>query len=357
MSSKMGMIVGGVLVVFVAIFVIKFTLYPSPSEPTSVTTNPGALKIVEMSRPLSFVLGSEPGGAGNAGEDYNKALQSYRANRDTWGAFEIRYTKAKGGVEEVVGPRELELLREMAEHCHRGAQKAKMDFCGPYGAAPLVTVMTIDQADSVALTKIMGYMQAYATYLFLKARDMEEAREAETVAKDLLIMGWHAAKERAYPACTIIGFTFQQQICLGVPDADMNYRNRIGLIHMYTKYPGLSSSIDMADRVMKYAQSARMAAADAGRLGGILTNNPNPGDFFKVIDEAEDPAWRVQALLGLGIIRHRNEGHRGDKRYTEELLAKYAVEGTEMEKRAAKAALEIPRAEALRGGPREAPEP
>jgi len=338
MSSKTGMIVGGVLVLGFGFFIMMLVLFPSPSDPTSATTGRGALDMVEMSKPLSFVF-TEPTGPGNAGDDYAKALGVYRGNRDTWRSVEERL--GRSGIEAVIGESEFGLLRELADYCHDGAQKAKMEYSVPHGQPPTVTT---DQADSLAMTKVMGYMHVYAQYLFLKSRNHEEARSAERVAKDLVVMGWHFVRERAYPASVQVGFGFQEQ------------GSRV-LVEIYAKYPELMQAGDMGIRVREYAQSARMAYADIGRLWSMWTNNPRPGDFFNVIDNCEDPAWRVQAILGLGITRHRNDGHRGDRIRTEKVLAKFGASDKELERRAVKAALDLSRDEGLRGGPPSAPAP
>ena len=339
MNSKVGMIVGGVLVLGVGLFIVMLVFFPSTSDPTSATTGKGALDRVEMTKPLSFVFGSEPTGGGNAGDDYNKALQLYRANRDTWRSVENRI--GYSGIEAVIGPREQDLLRELADHCHRGAQQAKMEFCVPHGYK--TPTITTDQADSQAMIKVMGYMHIYAQYLFQKARTAQEAAEAEAVAKDLLVMGWHASRERVYPEMTTSGFGYQEQAALL-------------LAGIYEKFPNLATG-DMGVRAREYARSAKMAMADAGRLWQMWTTNPKPGDFFNVIENAQDPAWRVQAILGLGMIRFRNEGHRGDRIHTQKLLDKYSTEGSEMEKRAATAALALTREECQRIGTLRAPEP
>jgi len=309
---------------------LSFIHFDPPSDPTSATTSRGALDFVEMSRPLSFLF-SEPTDPGNAGDDYAKALGVYRTHRDIWRSVEERL--GRSGIEAVIGEREIALLRQLADHCHAGARKAKMEYSVPHGQPPTVST---DQTDSLAMTKVMGYMHVYAQYLFLKAKNQGEARAAETVAKDLLVMGWHLARERSYPTCTSLGFGFQEQASRLLAD-------------IHAKYPELAAG-DMGTRMREYAQSARMAYADSMRLWLTWTMNPKPGDFFNVIENCKDPAWRVQAILGLGITRHRNDGHEGDRVHTEKILAKYAAEGTELEKRAVKAALELSRAEGLRSG-------
>jgi len=336
------MIVGGVIVLGVGAFIMMLVFFPAHSDPSSATTARGVMNFVEITMPLRDVLGSEPSGPGNAGDDYENALKVYRANRDTFKGIKDRIELAQTGA--VIGERERELIREVLDHCHRGAQKGKMSFSLEHGQPPLVTTHPTDYK---ALEWLMLFMGMYANHqldLAIQGKNESLARNAETVAKDMLVLGWHAAGERAYPMTTVSGFQNQQGACTILES-------------VYANFPGVAERADRVSLVREYGRAANMAASDAGRLWGICSGNPNPGDLFNVIENCPDPAWRVQATLWLGITRFRNEGHRGDRIYTQKTLDRLAREGTELEKRAVKAALGLTREEAYRGGTHDVPEP
>jgi len=342
MNSKVGMILGGAIVVFVGLLIMILVFFPSPSDPTSVTKAKGALARYDIPLSIATVLGHEPSEPGNAGEDYKAALDSYRANRTKWSSIAQRMADAGAGA--IISEIDLVSMRELADHCHRGARKAKMEFSAPFGGAP---VMAVNQADSVAFERISDSMLCYALYHWNQADEnverntrkkredrLKDAEKAETILKDWFVMGWHLTQERAYPATVAAGFLAQEEACFR-------------LEKIYEQYPELiSASPDRIARVREYGSEARLAGnttTGAGRLWAMWTPNPKPGDYFNVIENGKDPSWRVQALLGLGIVKWHNEGHRGDRRYTQKLLEKYAKSGTELEKRAAKASLEFTR--------------
>ena len=68
MGNKLPWIVAGVFGAFVVAVIVKLVAFPAPTGP--VATAPlEMLALRQPEEPLSLVIGSEPSGAGNAGND------------------------------------------------------------------------------------------------------------------------------------------------------------------------------------------------------------------------------------------------------------------------------------------------
>jgi len=67
---------------------------------------------------------------------------------------------------------------------------------------------------------------------------------------------------------------------------------------------------------------------------------PKPGDVFYVIENDKDRAWRVQAILALGVLRFTAQT-RGDDRYTAKLIEQFKASSDPLEAAAAKTADEM----------------
>ena len=335
MNSLVGWIVGGVILVGVGLLIAMLVFFPSHSDPTEMTTAPGALDLHQMTMTLTDVLGAEPTGDGNAADDYAKALDVYRKDRETWKALNLKMVNAMENA--VVGDVEKDLMKQFADHCHDGAKKANMDYCVAYGQKPSIEM---EQADSKALEKLCECLQTCLLYQQLVVKDSAAAQQ---IGKDMLILGWHITKERAYPLTVMAGYNTQGAACER-------------LAEIYKSDPKLAAA-DTVGRLRDYRSQAQTVLRDSQHLLEMWKANPLAGDFFNVIDNTKDPAWRVQGLLGLGIIKFRSEGDRGDRMYTQRLLEKYSTSGTELEKRAAKAAKDFTREEYQHIGNLEVPEP
>jgi len=77
-----------------------------------------------------------------------------------------------------------------------------------------------------------------------------------------------------------------------------------------------------------------------GKLKILWAAHPHAGDVFYVIEGDQDRAWRVQALLELGILRFSAET-RGDRKKTAKLIERYCAGADEMEAAAARAARDL----------------
>lgn len=320
MGSKLGWIVAGVLVAVLAVIIIMYAVMPSPSRATPATRKAGFMDLKQVSIPVGDIVGAAPSGAGNAADDYIRALAVVRQREQEIASVDAGGSSAAG----------MTALRKVASLVAAGADKANLEYT--FTHTPKTFDVGYRYGPAVDLQTISGAM-------FILGRKLYESKkyaEAEKVLFDLFVMGWHVAKERANVYVVRTGFGIQMT-ALG------------GLQSVYRDWGPEYS--DKRARVAAYINEIITLEREYDEKQRICwSTDPNPGDVFHLIEKDQDRAWRVQALLSLGILKYRHENRRGDMRELEELLDRFSNSSDPFEAAAAKAAKNLTREEFRRLG-------
>ena len=322
MANKIGWIVGFLLLAGIGGGIaMKLLVFPSQSVQSKETLEPGFSDLIEVDASPTSVLDAAPRAPGNAGDDYHKAVPLFRGLfkeivRLRRPEINVKITKGR----EVVPGKTLEVLRKIHAHVAAGAKKKQMKYTFVHTPKEFqVGFFYLPAADN-----LQGISESLEVLLWHHLGLQEHAR-AVAVLQDAYVLGLHMAGERARVDMVQRGLRIQERALMGLD--------------------GVYSSWDQA----KYAQKLRLIrkqviAVQAARSRYsrkreiVWSTKPNPGDLYFIVANDKDPAFRVQALLALGVVRFTHADHRGDMKRTRELLDQYAASSNPLEAAAAKAA-------------------
>jgi len=323
MASKMGWIVAAVLVIAVAVvIVIRFgcssTLFRS--GPTPEATERGFTDLQEVGISLATVLGSEPGGPGNAADDYSEAAQLRKSDPELIAeAMRIKSELAAGT--GVLPIRALPLIRKIHSHVAAGAAKREMKYTFVHTPEEFVVGFFYEPAED-----LYGVYEALEV-LFIYHYGRRDYEQAAAVLKDCLVLGRHMTDERVRAHMVRLGLVIQRK-ALG------------GLLQVYNQWdrekytPQMRAAYDYnsaVNRVLDFYDSKQKVVWKVRDI--------HPGDLFHVVENDKDLAWRVQALLALGVAQYTNAGDRADVQYARKLFEKYVQGDNRFLAAAAKAAM------------------
>jgi hypothetical protein len=110
-------------------------------------------------------------------------------------------------------------------------------------------------------------------------------------------------------------------------------------------YPAMAKAgKDVAGRLdaaQKYDEAVSTFETVQGDVWGALYHNRPPlGDVYNIAEHHEDRAWRIYAILTLSSCRYL-ASEKGDLKYIQKLLDRFAKSPDEYERAAAKIALEL----------------
>ena len=347
MSSKMGWIVAVIIVVLVGGVIGYVVLHPSTSDPTEDTTAPGAMDFHEVAIPITTIVPAEPAGAGNAAEDYQKAVEiikpifekaladnpSYPHIFDKAVADIGTWMKPKEGKAEnrPVNPEELAVMEKIAGIVAQGAAKKEMKY--PLDLEKMDVTYNLPEAKY--LHEVSQVLSDYAHYQHLVLNKPEEAQK---IIFNRFIMGWHMTHDRVYPSFVLAGFEIQSSSCYWLGGDESS---------LYPNWPGHERQ---TEQVRAYMSASNEVIAFFNNKSKFMFSKfarandpPNPGDIFNVVENDKDPSWRVQGILVMGMLKYspgllNSEHVNGDTKCRRRLLDDKLKSGTEEEKAAAKAA-------------------
>ncbi len=344
MSSKMGWIVAGIIVVLVGGVIFWVIVHPSTSDPTEDTTGPGQLDIHDIEIPITTIVPAEPTGGGNAGEDYQKAVEIVKplyekAIEDNpefphtildQAAAEIgTWMKPKEGKAEnkPVNPEALGLMEKIAGFVAQGAAKKEMKY--PFDLDKMEVSYKFPEAKYFQLVS-----QALSDYAHYHNLVLNKPEEAQKIIFTRFIMGWHMAHDRVLPYFVSSGIDIQSHSCYWLADLYANWEGHGGLVEKAQAY------VSAAGEVSSFFNSKRKFMFDKFARAN---EPPNPGDLFNVVENDKDPSWRIQGILALGMLKYspgliNSEHFNGDSKCRRRLLDEKLKDGTAEEKAAAKAA-------------------
>ncbi len=294
------------------IFAIFTLVAPLPSPPYN-TLQEGFLEFQVPSTPLHHIIPAVPTGAGNAADDYRNALKLYRQTKgiiDSTADIE-RVNAATAASDPWANPG-YKACREVADLVAGGVTKAEMRYTFVYTPTRLTPHYHRKFASDLWWISL-GPSQCYHLHL-----ERKEYAKAEKRMQDMLILGWHLFSERAVPYMTAQG--------LDILDVAVQR-----LIELYNVWPDgptdrLASLKSYQAELLRIKENSRQKKKLLwDSLPNPMGNNEdlfNPGDVFNMVENEEDRAWQVQAILTLGAMKYR-VASRGDKKKTHSLINQY----------------------------------
>jgi hypothetical protein len=205
------------------------------------------------------------------------------------------------------------------------APKSQMDFVARH-AADSLRVVAADCPLAEEVAGLYSHMSLLASAYEAKGN----ADGARKVMQDTFMMGWHFMQERAQGVLTLMA---------GVGVQEESIRK----LMKYGNQPGYA----------EYLRALEPLKVSYGNKKSILAvTKPHPGDTFNLIENDKDRAWRVQAILALGILKHLGslDGDardpstkqivmtQGDSKHVRKLLARLKNSKDPMEALAARTA-------------------
>lgn len=315
MGNKLGWILaGGLLAIFVLVIVV-FVILPQfdTTPPTDLTTAPGALDLKTADAPLDAIAGRRPSATGNAADDYYAAVLAYENNKQD-------LLDAVGRAETAAGiPTEgVAIMEDIHSHVAEGTKKKGMRFTTVKDDQEFLMIRQINGARrlsfmSSALKKLGDYYLANGRH-----------EKAKSVYVDEFLMGWHMSAERSRPHMVITGIGVQREGLRGLIAA-ANATGDSKTAQAATDY------LDELDTVSSFQRE---------KLTWIWRADPfeYAGDVFNIIENDKDPAWRVEGILFLGVLKHTQATKKADSKHIRKLIDKYKNSSDPYEKAAAVAA-------------------
>lgn len=305
MAVKLGWIVAGILVVGLLVVVIVGVFAPSVTGPTMATLQEGFMNLKGGDISPAAVIGSNPSGGGNAGDNYARAASVAEASE-----LEIARNSPAG----------MKAMKSIASHVAAGAAKEKMEYTLTHTPRSFRIGYVYQPARD--LQRVGGALRLLAAQYHKR----KNYREAEKVLQDMLVMGWHMMRERARPHMVQCGLGVQRQALEGLKAV---YAARGG--QPAGKIAALANYRQQLYEVTRsYADKHKVC----------WRTQSHPGDVCNIVENDRDRAWRVQGLLSLGLIKFTAD-KKGDRKRAESLLKRFVGSSDPFEAAAAKAAIDL----------------
>ena len=322
-GSKAGWIVAGSFALVVLVILGYFIVFPPPSWRTPATADPELVKLGLPAVSAEVVLGELPAAPGNAADDYSSAVAVMETNLALIGKHigEDDYDPDDEDDKKLrwnIPPEAMSVLQEIASHVQAGAQKADMKYSFVYSPKTFNVTYFYKPADE--LEKLTSVLDTLATTYFRQ----KKYAEAEAILKAEFTLGCHMMRERIRVDMGIRGLRVQDMALTGLRGL---YLERVdALIKLKTADKDIQDFEKRLKGIKTYSDSLICLHRAWKDKRKILWNvRPEPGDVFYIIENDEDRAWRVQGLLGLGLIKFTAAGSRSDKRKIKKLVAKYSA--------------------------------
>jgi hypothetical protein len=312
LGNKTGWIVGGILLAAVVIFLMLFVFSPLPSAPY-MTNEPGFMELKVPQTPLDAIIPAAPTGAGNAADDYAKAMTFYKQHAaDIDRTADIApYNAATASPDPWANP-DFKACRDLADIVAEGAKKAEFRYTFVLTPKKLKPYFQVDFARDMYQI-CLGPFQCYQV-----CKDRKEYPKAEKYMQDTFILGWHMFNERMLADMSMQGLDimveavrYLQELYRVWPEAPKDR------LRSLKEYENELLSIREYDRKKKRLlwDSLPLNLSKAG-------DQFYPGDVLVMAEKEEDHAWKVQAVLTLGPMKYRAVG-RGDVKMALSLIQKY----------------------------------
>lgn len=323
MGNKAGWIIAGAIVV-VAVVIVLVILNPSHSEPTSLTLQAGVLELAAPTPPAEQLLDRDRNGSGNAADAYARAMVRAEQVYPQLQPLLLRDRQAAlvDGSQPPSAAQE-QMLDEIAQLVADGAGRSEFRFAGVH------TDEAIEVGDRLfAQQDQLQRLRNVMVLASLAALGRDQAQQAKTRLENLLLMGADFAGERARVPLVLAGLRCQQEAA-----------RQLAILHARHL-----DQRETAERMQAYAGSVNTALEAYGDkikfLWDMKVLSTHPGDVYNVAENDADRAWRVEAIATLGLLRYQGLG-RGDNKFIEKLIARYAASGDPFEAAAGAAARDL----------------
>ncbi|MBI5723905.1 MAG: hypothetical protein HZA50_08110 [Planctomycetes bacterium] len=261
--------------------------------------------------------GPQPEQPGDAAEDYVKAMAEYNRNAKS----------IHDGIDAAKDPAKLDaavvgLLKGVQTHIAAATQKKEMRFTFVY--TPKSFEVSPEYAPIKELDDdLMRLLYVLAVYHVAKG----EFPAAQEAMKQMYTFYWHSAQDGSRVTMVVGG-------------------EKLGLWATYLLAKEVFARWDeqhvrQAGRINEKLKQQVQAGDD--KFQRVWGPNPSPADIFAIIAYDEDRAWRIDAILALGMLKfsHASDGQVAMK--VADLIERYSVSEDPLESAAAKAAKEFTR--------------
>ncbi len=320
MGNKIGWIVAGVLV----LALIGFVVYKASSptlQPATSETSADMLEFHPLNVSPSLFLEAGPIGVGNAGDDYAKAIALYKANapaiRDAVDKIDSLQNRSF-----VPKATTMTIMRQILEHVNAAGTKKDMKFTLVHTPKDFVVKGTYRPADD--LSRVWRALCFLATVEFYANNypAMEKILQAE------FTLGYHMVNERARARAMWDGSVIQQT---ALNDLEKLYTNWEPEKHT-KQVEGIRTYNRELDSFRVFIEK---------KYGTIWKNPPMPGDLYRIVEMDKDRAFRVDALLCLGVARFTHTKFPPDQKKIAALLEQFEKSSDPLEAAAAVAARKL----------------
>ncbi|MDP6546599.1 MAG: hypothetical protein QGH60_21690 [Phycisphaerae bacterium] len=315
MNKITGIIVGGVLLLAVGGFLVKKLVFPSSDSATIATTTTGFMDVLEPTAKITDVLDAAPSGTDDAGKYYAQAVEILYTNYDAIldATADLGQGKADGYAEA------LKMFEEIRAHIGNGAKQANMNYLAKHASGKLQVSKT--QKIVERLGETFEVLDILGDYYIKNNR----YKDADALYRDMLVAGWHMVQAHSHMHMTLYGVDIQSMALDGMSksvekDLDKTAKfERRAPLHTY-----LGAIIDFKTRYDEKSRVFHNARLQAG-------------DMWNIAENDKDRAWRVQAILGMGMMRFTHTSKTNTAR-NNAMIEKFLKSGDPVEKLAAQAA-------------------
>lgn len=316
MNKITGLIVGGIMLLLVAGILVKVFVFPSTEAPTRETTKTGFMEIIEVDAKITDVLDAAPSGGDNAAEHYAKAVEAFFANQALLldAAASLGQGKADGHADA------LKTLEEIRGHVGNGAKQAKMNYLAAHASGKLQ--VSKRQDDVERLGQAIDSLSILGDYYIENKR----LKDANAMYRDMLVAGWHMVQAHSHMHMTLYGQDIQATALSGMSksmertsDANADREKRVPLRNYLSALNEFKSRYEEKSMVF---HKPRLEA----------------GDIWNIAENDKDRAWRVQAILGMGMIRFTHDTSKANNTRNNAMIEKFLKSSDPLEKLAAQAA-------------------
>lgn len=343
MGSKFGWIIAGAVVLAIGGIATYIFVFPSPTDPTGATQKFGFMEVKPIDTPISDVIGYQPRAEGNAADDYQKAIAVYKKNAKAIGLAWLHSDELGRGA-YALDAGLLKALQTIDDLVAPGTLKASMKYTFVYTPKEFVVGLGGATRNDMEDFSTDPTIYAPASQMYRLGTSLEllayhyygkkDYAKAEKTLKHVFVVGRHMMDEDSRPVMVQSGIDLQS--------------DAIDLLRAV--YRGMGGDHSKQTKAMSAYNSCLKAILDhyEAKTAALWKAVPNPGDAFNMAENEKDRAWRVQAILYLGLLNYAikiDQISRGDARMTTKLIEKYINSSDEFEAAAAKAARDITEAE------------
>ncbi|MCP4379514.1 MAG: hypothetical protein GY794_25500, partial [bacterium] len=301
---------------------VKSLLFPASDSPTRATTKTGIMDVIKPAVDISSILNSTPSGGGNAAEHYAKAIELFF---DNYKAIEnAALDLGKGNAENY--PEALKTLKTIRNLIATGAKQASMDYMTKYTSGKLQ--VSTRQKDINRLAQTLVIIDILGDYHIENKR----FKEADAIFRDMFIAGWHMINERSHIQATMHGEDVQGTALKGMIRTLKKNTNINDVAKKKRKATLKNYNYSLIE--FRYEHEDKEKIFRKLRSDGTF----NAGDVWNIAENDKDRAWRVQAILTMGVLKFTHSGSRGNNARNNELIEKFLKSDDPLEKAAAEAA-------------------